>query len=76
MNAQLKKIWVLLLALCIGFAALPGKSHAIGEAGTFHVTPEFGAYGTGQAGPAYATLAAGVWLHAMRFSRESTSVPK
>lgn len=48
MNAQLRKIWVLLLALCIGFAALPGKSHAIGEAGTFHVTPEFGVYGTGQ----------------------------
>ena len=48
MNAQFKKIWVLLLALCIGFAALPGKSHAIGEAGTFHVTPEFGVYGTGQ----------------------------
>jgi opacity protein-like surface antigen len=48
MNAQMKKIWVLLLALCIGFAALPGKSHAVGEAGTFHVTPEFGVYGTGQ----------------------------
>ena len=48
MNAQCKKIWVLLLALCIGFAALPAKSHAMGEAGTMYVTPEFGFYGTGQ----------------------------
>ena len=48
MNVQLTKIAALLLALCIGFAAVPARSHAIGEAGTFHVTPEFGAYGTGQ----------------------------
>lgn len=48
MYAQFNKIWLLLLALCIGFAALPATSNAMGEAGTMHVTPEFGYYGTGQ----------------------------
>jgi hypothetical protein len=48
MNAQLRKITLLFLAVCIGFAALPARSQAIGEAGTFYVQPEFGAYGTSQ----------------------------
>lgn len=48
MNVQLNKIVVLLLALCIGFAAVPNRSHALGEAGTMYLTPEVGVYGTGQ----------------------------
>jgi hypothetical protein len=48
MNAQLRKILVLLVAVCIGVAALPARSFAIGEAGTVYVQPEFGFYGTGQ----------------------------
>jgi opacity protein-like surface antigen len=48
MKAQLQKILVLLMAVCIGLAALPARSFAIGEAGTFYVQPEFGVYGTGQ----------------------------
>lgn len=48
MNAQLQKILVLLMAVVIGLAALPARSFAIGEAGTFYVQPEFGLYGTGQ----------------------------
>jgi len=48
MNAQLQKILVLLMAVLIGLAALPARSFAIGEAGTFYVQPEFGFYGTGQ----------------------------
>lgn len=48
MNAQLQKILVLLMAVCIGLAALPARSFAIGEAGTFYLQPEFGVYGTSQ----------------------------
>ena len=48
MNVRFHKIAGLLMALCIAFAALPATSHAIGEAGTFYVAPEFGIYGTGQ----------------------------
>uniref|UniRef100_I2Q640 Uncharacterized protein n=1 Tax=Desulfovibrio sp. U5L TaxID=596152 RepID=I2Q640_9BACT len=48
MKTQLQKILVLLMAVCIGLAALPARSFAIGEAGTFYVQPEFGVYGTGQ----------------------------
>jgi len=45
MNAHLKKL--LLLALLVGIAvtALPARSMAIGEEGTFSVAPEFGFYG-------------------------------
>ncbi len=48
MKAQLQKIAVLVFAVCIGLAALPARSFAIGEAGTFYLQPEFGVYGTGQ----------------------------
>jgi len=48
MNAQLKKILVLAMAVCIGLAALPARSWAIGEAGTFSIQPEFGYYGVSQ----------------------------
>ncbi|MGE4535925.1 MAG: outer membrane beta-barrel protein [Desulfovibrio sp.] len=48
MNARLQKILVLFMAAMLGLAALPARSFAIGEAGTFYVTPEFGVYGTSQ----------------------------
>ena len=48
MNAHLRKILVLAMAVCIGLAALPARSWAIAEAGTVYVQPEFGVYGTGQ----------------------------
>ncbi len=48
MKTQLRKILVLLMAVVIGLAALPARSFAIGEAGTFYLQPEFGVYGTGQ----------------------------
>lgn len=48
MNNYMRKIVVLAMALCIGLAALPAKSFAMGEAGTFYVQPEFGVYGTSQ----------------------------
>lgn len=48
MNAQCKKVLVLLMAVCIGLAALPARSFAIGEAGTGYVQPEFGFYGVSQ----------------------------
>ena len=48
MNKHLRKIMVLAMALCLGLAALPAKSFAMGEAGTFYVQPEFGVYGTSQ----------------------------
>ena len=48
MNAQLRKLMLLLVAVCLGLAAVPSRAQAIGEAGTFYVTPEFGVYGTGQ----------------------------
>lgn len=48
MNAHMKKILVLAMAVCIGLAALPVRSWALGEAGTFVVQPEFGFYGVSQ----------------------------
>ncbi|UJX41439.1 porin family protein [Desulfovibrio sp. JY] len=48
MNARLQKILVLFMAAMLGLAVLPARSFAIGEAGTFYVTPEFGVYGTSQ----------------------------
>lgn len=48
MNKYMRKMLVLAMALCVGLAALPAKSFAMGEAGTFYVQPEFGVYGTGQ----------------------------
>jgi opacity protein-like surface antigen len=48
MNAHMRKMLVLAMALCLGLVALPARSFAIGEAGTFYVQPEFGLYGTSQ----------------------------
>jgi opacity protein-like surface antigen len=48
MNAYLRKLLVLAVTLCLGLVALPARSFAIGEAGTFYVQPEFGVYGTSQ----------------------------
>jgi hypothetical protein len=45
MNAHLKKILVLALMVGIAVAALPARSMAMAEAGTFSVQPEFGFYG-------------------------------
>lgn len=48
MNAHLKKILMLAMAVCIGLAALPARSWALAEAGTFSIQPEFGYYGVSQ----------------------------
>lgn len=48
MNALIRKTLVMAMALCIGMAALPARSHAMAEAGTFYVQPEFGLYATSQ----------------------------
>ena len=48
MNAQVKKILLLIMAICIGLAALPARSMAMAEAGTFVVSPEIGYYGVSQ----------------------------
>lgn len=47
MNALIKKLSLLALMVCLGLAALPARASAMGEAGTFTVSPEFGFYGTG-----------------------------
>lgn len=46
MNAHLKKLLVLALMVGIAVTALPKRSMAIGEEGTFALQPEFGFYGT------------------------------
>ncbi len=48
MNARLQKILMLVMAVMLGLTALPSRSYAIGEAGTFYLQPEFGVYGTSQ----------------------------
>jgi len=48
MNSQIKKLLLFVMAVCVGLAAVPARSFAFGEAGTFYVQPEFGVYGTGQ----------------------------